>query len=243
VNPGDGAVFIATHTGLFRLARGATKPTRVGEGRQDTMGFTVVGPNRFLGSGHPDLRDRRPPLLGLIESRDSGRNWRSISLRGNADFHVLRVRGRQVVGYDSSGYRVMVSSDGGKSWNARRFDGPLYDLVIGPGQPRLLLASTAAQLILSRDGGRRWGAVAETTGLLAWPRRDRLYLMASDGRLWRSPNLGRRWKAGGRIGGRPAAFAVSGKRMYAALHDGEIKTSNNGGASWRLLGDLATPSR
>jgi hypothetical protein len=36
------------------------------------MGFTIVGPNRFLGSGHPDLRDDLPPLLGLIESTNRG---------------------------------------------------------------------------------------------------------------------------------------------------------------------------
>jgi hypothetical protein len=236
VNPGDGAVYIAAHTGLFRLSQGATNPKRVGDRRQDTMGFTVVGPNRFLGSGHPDLRDNLPPLLGLIESRDSGANWRSISLLGNADFHVLRVRGRRIVGYDSSGGRVMVSADGGKSWSAHLFDGPLFDLVIGPGKSLVLLGTTQTQLILSRDGGRSWRGISETTGLLAWPRPDSLYLLASDGRLWRSSDQGRHWNAGGEIGGNPAAFAaVSSQRMYAALDDGAIKASSDGGRSWQLL--------
>jgi hypothetical protein len=44
-------------------------------------GFTVVGPNRFLGWGHPDLKEARekhlPSLLGLIESTDSGESWQS----------------------------------------------------------------------------------------------------------------------------------------------------------------------
>ena len=35
------------------------------------MGFTVVGPDTFLGSGHPDIRATDPPLLGLIESNDA----------------------------------------------------------------------------------------------------------------------------------------------------------------------------
>src|SRR5688572_23307408 len=38
VNPGDGALFIATHTGLYRTSEGSTKAERVGAGYQDTMG-------------------------------------------------------------------------------------------------------------------------------------------------------------------------------------------------------------
>jgi photosystem II stability/assembly factor-like uncharacterized protein len=131
----------------------------------------------------------------------------------------------------------MVSPDGGKSWSAHRFDGPLFDLVIGPGKSLVLLGTTQAQLILSRDGGRSWRGISETTGLLAWPRADRLYLLAPDGRLWRSSDLvGLHWKAGGEIGGNPAAFAaVSSQRMYAAHHDGAIQASSNGGESWQLI--------
>lgn len=235
VNPGDDALFIAAHTGLFRLSPGASSAERVGDRYQDTMGFTVLARDRFLGSGHPDLRDRKPPLLGLIASNDSGESWRSVSLLGKADFHVLRVRGKHVVGYDASRGRVMASRDGGESWNARHFDGPLVDMVISPAGPRQLMATTPSQLILSRDGGRSWGGLSEATGLLAWPRQERLYLLAPDGRLWHSPDQGKRWRALGEIGGKPAAFLVSGRQMYAALHDGVIKKSRDGGASWNLL--------
>jgi hypothetical protein len=75
IKPADGALMIATHSGLFRAAKGAQTAEPVGDRRQDTMGFTVVGPNRFLGSGHPDPRDDLPPLLGLIRSDDGGRKW------------------------------------------------------------------------------------------------------------------------------------------------------------------------
>jgi photosystem II stability/assembly factor-like uncharacterized protein len=112
----------------------------------------------------------------------------------------------------------------------------LVDLVIAPARLRTLMATAPAQLLLSRDGGRSWGSVSETTGLLAWPKPRRLYLLASDGRLWLSPDVGRRWRALGEIGGRPAAFAAYGDgRIYAALHSGGIKESNDGGRSWQLL--------
>jgi hypothetical protein len=44
VNPADGSLFIATHTGLFRVAKESRKAKRVGDRYQDTMGFSVIGP-------------------------------------------------------------------------------------------------------------------------------------------------------------------------------------------------------
>ncbi|MDQ3702378.1 MAG: exo-alpha-sialidase, partial [Chloroflexota bacterium] len=93
INPKDGALFAATHTGLFRIPDEG-QAERIADRYQDTMGFTVVGPDRFLGSGHPDLREaqakRLPPLLGLIESKDAGQTWQPRSLAGQSDFHALR---------------------------------------------------------------------------------------------------------------------------------------------------------
>jgi hypothetical protein len=109
LNPKDGALFIATHTGLFRAPKNQQKAERVADRFQDTMGFTVAGPDHFLGSGHPDFNKDQdlPPLLGLIESTDARQTWEPISLLGRADFHVLEaVEGRRVFGFDSSGARL-----------------------------------------------------------------------------------------------------------------------------------------
>jgi hypothetical protein len=102
VNPADDALYLATHTGLYRLDRDSEVAERVGERHQDTMGFTVVGRNRFFGSGHPDLRDDLPSHLGLVESTDAGKTWEPVSLLGEADFHVLRIGGDRIYGYDAS---------------------------------------------------------------------------------------------------------------------------------------------
>jgi len=75
VNPSDGALYIATHTGMWRVSPGGTKPEPVGTSHQDTMGFTIVGADHFLGSGHPDNLNQ-PPLLGLIESTAARRGSR-----------------------------------------------------------------------------------------------------------------------------------------------------------------------
>jgi len=235
INPADRSLFIATHTGLFRIRDDAERAERVGDRYQDTMGFTVAGPNHFLGSGHPDIRDDLPPLLGLIESRDAGLTWAPISLRGKADFHALRVRGRRVVGYDATSGRVMISRDRGRSWRSARPPEPLIDLVIDPESPDRLVAAGESRLYSSSDAGRTWNELEDGTGLLAWPRADRLYLLDGGGRIWLSPDGGRRWQARGEIGGRPAALlATDGDFLYAATHRGEIKQSSDGGAGWTI---------
>jgi hypothetical protein len=96
INPADGRLFIATHNGLFAAAEGETTPKQVGTSTQDVMGFSVVGPDRFVGSGHPSLDQDAPPNLGLIESRDGDKSWKTISLLGEADLHVLQAAGGRV---------------------------------------------------------------------------------------------------------------------------------------------------
>jgi len=241
VNPADRALYIATHTGLYKVDEGERKAERVGDRFQDTMGFTIVGPNRFLGSGHPDLDEARdqnlPPLLGLIESIDEGESWEPVSLLGEADFHVLRFAGARVYGYDASNDRLLVSSDRGRSWNELEKPGPLVDLAVDPAdERRIVVASTGGLeegLFESRVGGESWKRVSEAVGLLAWP--GRLYLIAGDGQVFVSRDGGRRLEQQGEIGGQPAALVAEGPTdLYAALHDGTIKRSTDGGASWRV---------
>ncbi len=114
IDPADGSLNVATHTGSFRFPNGSTKPTRIRKSYQDTMGFTVAGPNHFLGSGHPDVPGRRsglPTRLGLIESTDAGVTWTARSLSGDADFHGLAVAGELTYGWDSTSGRLMASQD------------------------------------------------------------------------------------------------------------------------------------
>lgn len=237
INPADQTLVIATHTGTFGLASDAKKAERIGESRQDTMGFTVAGPNYFLGSGHPDLGEavekNLPPLLGLIESRDAGNTWQPISLSGEADFHVLRFAGRRVYGYDASNDRLLVSLDRGRTWTEATRPAPLLDVAVDPTNADRAVASGEGGLYLTRDSGRTWTRLALGLGLLAWPSPGRLYLVDVDGSVLRSADVGRRWAAAGSVGGQPAAFlAQSDEDLYVALHDGTIKQSQNGGRTW-----------
>ena len=240
INSADGSLFVATHTGLFRVGKDSTKAERVTDRYQDTMGFSIVGPDRFIGSGHPDARDRElPPLLGLIESTDAGQSWEPVSLLGEADFHVLRSAGERVYGYDASHDRLLASADAGRSWQELDKPAPIVDLAPDPRDVRRLVATTAGGLeqgmYASRDGGRNWARLSDAVGLLAWPAPDRLYLVDEAGKMLVSSDGGRKLSPRGDIGGQPAALlAVSKSELYVALHDGTIKRSTDGGVTWTV---------
>jgi len=239
VNPADGALFVATHTGLFRAGVGESKAIRVGDSRQDTMGFAVVGENRFLGSGHPDVREDLPPLLGLIESTDAGRSWRPISLLGEADFHVLRSAGNRVYGYDASHDRLLVSGDAGRTWVEVDRPGPLLDLAVDPTDDRHVLAVAAGDLgnglYESRDGGGTWDRVGDAVGLLAWTAPAQLFVIDGGGQVFVSSDGGGRFERRGAIGGEPAALlGKDADTLFVALHDGTIKGSADGGTTWTV---------
>jgi hypothetical protein len=238
INEADGALFVATHTGLFRAAPGEGRASRVGGRFQDTMGFTVVGPNQFLGSGHPDGRDKLPPFLGLISTRDAGRNWKPVSLLGKRDFHVLEASGRRIYGYGSD-YEsreggLLVSDDGGHTWQERPVPEPLLSLAIDPQDSDRVLASGEEDVYRSTDAARGWRPLSDEAGLLAWALPEAAYLVTLDGRVSGSSDAGLRWEEVGDIGGQPAAFENAGRDLYAALHDGTVKVSNDGGRTWTV---------
>ena len=239
VDPADGALFVATHTGLFRAAEGQRRARRVAGRHQDTMGFTVVGPQRFLGSGHPDLREKLPPFLGLIESTDGGRSWRAVSLQGKVDFHVLEASGRRIYGYgsdwDTREPRFLASDDGGRSWQRLEAPEALIALAISPTHARSLIASGERRVFLSPNGGRAWKHIqAPTAGLLAWSTSG-LFLVGADGRVWRSADRGSSWQESAAVGGQPAALDFGrDDELLVALHDGTIKRSTDRAGSWTI---------
>jgi hypothetical protein len=235
VNPEDGTLYIATHTGLFRAAPGRRTASRVGDSQQDVMGFSVVGPDRFLGSGHPGPGQDAPPHLGLIRSDDAGRSWQPVSLLGEADFHVLRSQGSMVYGFNGLTGALMVSRDGGRGWQEHDPPGPMLDLAIHPEEPSRVIAATEQGLVSSSDSGRGWRSLANgRVGFLAWPGPERLYMVDGAGRVSISGDGGQSWREMGSIDAQPAAFAAAGSDLYAALPDGTVKRSSDDGASWTV---------
>jgi hypothetical protein len=237
INPADGALFIATHTGLFRSPEGSRTAKRVAGRFQDTMGFTVVGPDHFLGSGHPDGREGLPPFLGLIRSQDAGKSWNPVSLLGKQDFHVLEASGRIVYGYGadfaSRKQALLASANGGRSWEKRKSPEPLTSLVINPDDAKTLTASGEQAVHRSEDGGSSWRPIAQPGGLIARSD-DGLVLITAEGTVHEASQDGASLRRIGQIGGPPAALESTSEGLLVALHSGIVKRSTDGGRQWSV---------
>lgn len=235
VDPADGDLYAATHYGLFRVPADG-EAQRVGDSFQDTMGFTVVGPGRFLGSGHPDLQDPDlPPRLGLIESGNGGRTWEPISLLGEADFHALVFRHGLVYGYDATSERFMVSADR-QSWETRSQPPGLVSFAVDPANADHLVATTTSGPIASDDGGRIWNPIAGPPLLfLGWAEDGTLAGTGTDTAVYLSADGGVSWSDTGLLPGFPEALlAVDGQTLIAAVRERGLYESTDGGRSWHL---------
>jgi len=231
----DGTVFVATHNGLFRAPPGDGRVEPVGEMRPDLMGFSVVSAKRFIASGHPDARDDRPPHVGLVESRDGGRSWTDVSLSGEADFHVLRASGDRVYGYDGAQGRLLVSSDGGRTWKPRRTAAPLIDLAIDPRDRDRIVAATERGLSLSRDAGRTFRTLDRGfVGLVGWAVGGELVRVDARGVVERSARVGAPWRRTGQAPAQPVALATAPGELLLGTADATVLSSADGGRTWRV---------
>jgi len=236
LNPADGSLVVATHHGSFRVIPESGDASLIGDTRQDTMGFTVVGPDHFLGSGHPDLVGRRagqPAQLGLIESTDAGATWAPIALSGEVDFHGLASVDGAVYGWDAVTGRFMVSVDR-REWQTRSTV-DLFGFAVDPDDAERIAAARPSGMSESVDGGRSWrntdGPDAVT---LSWPTGGDLWAAEPDGSVWRRD--GSDWARVGQLPGEPQALLATATDIYGAVIEDDGATglyaSADGGRSW-----------
>ena len=245
LNTDDGAVYVAAHRGLFRLEAG--RPVRVAQHVQDTMGLTIVGPDRFLISGHSDPAQAAPAHLGLVASDDGGKTWIPVGLSGQADFHALSAAGVTIYGFDSLTATVMRSDDGGKGWQrGARF--VMTDLDVDPENPMHVVSATAAGVQESHDGGMTFTAVTpqpprpltllDHVPYTGSSDRDPVLVGVDEaGGVWALDAGG--WQPVGTVAGRPVAFTVIAPDRYLAATEAEVFGSDDAGRSWNLLAHMS----
>lgn len=238
-NPADDRVYVATHHGLFFLENNTPHP--VGDSRQDTMGFTITGPdNDFLASGHPAPDEEGPTNLGLLRSTDAGRTWEEVSLGGQSDFHALTAVDERIYGLDSATGSIKRSDDGGSTWK----DGAAIaarDLDVDPADPDRLLATTAEGLMVSTDAGTSFQPAA------AQPPKALIVLdhlppgegggelvgLDSTGVAWRFKAGA--WSSSGMQQGVPEALTAVDQSTYLAAFNTQVYRSADAGKTWDLI--------
>ena len=246
VRPGDGAIFAATHYGLFEIDEDGDA-TRIADRYQDTMAFTVDGADRFLASGHPDFQEDamqvegKPPHLGLIESRDKAETWDAISLLGEADFHALSVVGDTIYGYDATGDRLLVSVDTGKTWETRASGIGMSGVAASPKGGGVVVAVTPAGIEVSADGGRGFEpapAGAPRAVLVSWPAAGGLWAVDAAGAVHRAEAPEGPWQRAADLPGEPQAFTATDDLLVAAVTGPDGRTavyvSDDQAGTWSL---------
>lgn len=229
VNPADGELYVASHHGIF-LVTGNGDARQIAGRTQDFMGFTVVGPDHFLGSGHPGPDDGdQPPHLGLIESTDAAKTWQPVSLSGEVDFHALEAEHDRVYGWDSQSRQLMVSDDR-QNWD-RRAQLPLWDLAVSPEDADVVLATTQEGFARSTDGGKTFARVddAPTLVFIDWADAKRLVGVGPDGAVHVSEDGGDTWTEQGTVSGGPQAILVHGEsELYVATEEAIFHSTDDG---------------
>ncbi len=230
VDPADGQLYAGTHHGLFSVPEDRSA-RRIAGRVQDFMGFTVIGAGHYLASGHPGPGQNGPASLGLIETTDGGRSWRTLSLAGEADFHALEAKHGRVYGY--SGGQLMVSPDGGENWEVRG-QIPIADLAVSPSDAATILTTTQEGPARSTDSGRSFRLLTGAPQLLlvTWPAANTIVGVAPDGAVHVSDDGGSTWQQRGTAGGAPQALTATGSSdIYVATEQG-VFASDDGGRSF-----------
>lgn len=234
VDPGDGSLYVASHLGVFRVARDGT-PERVADRWQDTMGFAVVGPGHFLASGHPDLSEDLPPSLGLIESTDGAETWEAVSLQGDADLHAIESVGDRIYAYDSHTGSLITTNDR-TDWETISTQ-PLYDLAARPKDPETVYATTDRGVLIASDNGAEPVTVdgAPTLTGMDWQPGGPLVGVGPDGAVWvtEDPTSGQ-WREVVALDGLAQAVNAIEGRWHAATETGVYESTDNG-ETWRMV--------
>ncbi|WP_165067689.1 WD40/YVTN/BNR-like repeat-containing protein [Marisediminicola senii] len=244
----SGDLFVATHTGVYRLPSGTRGGFDALEGpiannAQDTMGFTMVDGTMF-GSGHPDPTGTQShlPSLGLITSTDEAQTWEAVSLTGEADFHDIAAvqnstGGHDVYAYDATAGSVQTSRDSGKSW-AQGATISARDLTFDTASSTLY-ATTEDGVATSTDGGTTFVSAEGPALYLAEALNDgsgRLVGTDVSGAVWLKSPEGT-WQETGKTSGQVAALAVRGgaQPLLVTADARGVSTSEDFGATWQTL--------
>ncbi len=242
VNPKTGTLLAQTGVGVYELpTKGGSSARRLraemvfGSTRvpiSRVLTFSYASRDTLLGSSHPDTPESGAPAnLGLLVSRD-GRTWLPRSLLGTADLHLIRPAEGTLYARDYAVPRLLITSNFGRNWTARKLPGEVIDLAVDPQKPSHAFAVTDRALLVTEDLARSWRPAGEATAVV-WPTHGPLYVAGADG----SVRASEKGEDEGDIRGvldSPATELSAGRRgeLWALSDDRVLRISRDGGRTW-----------
>jgi hypothetical protein len=195
----------------------------------DVMGL-AINDGVFYASGHPGLTQDLPNPLGLLLSDNAGETWRSHSLSGHVDFHLLRVSGDTLVGIAANFNSVLVSTDGGTNWLT--LVTPVFtDLDMNPTEPREMLLVSDGALFLSTDAATSFSQTPAPDDVLLVDWSDNGVFLASSSALFRSDTYNGTFVRVAQKFTNIAAIGASSDAVIV-LDDQGVHMSTDGGATF-----------
>jgi len=245
-------VTIATHHGLISVdisdsADHTLAPMVLGDYRGDVMGFVRVG-DRLLLSGHPAYGSNDAPNVGVLEADLGAREWSSLALSGEVDFHAMSVSSSGlsplIAGLDSATGTAMSSGDGGVSWQ-RGAAIAARDIAIGVDGTSLTV-TTESGLQRSDDLGATWNLIGNAPLLVLIEAgfdvagNPALLGVDVDGVLYLSTD-GSKWSSKGVLPFAPEAFGVGERGAIVIVSTQQAMRSTDGGATWNAIANMTLP--
>lgn len=223
--------FLASHHGLYSWT-GTSWQLRGEE--FDVMGLAINN-GVFFASGHPGPSQDLPNPLGLLLSNNEGETWRSHSLSGHVDFHLLRVSGDTLVGIAANFESVLVSTDGGTNWLT--LVTPVFtDLDMNPQVASEVLLVSDGVLSVSTDAATSFAQIPAPDEVTFVDWSDNGVFLASNSTLYRSELYNGQYVAFSQEFRNIAAIGASSDAIIV-LDDRGVHMSTDGGETF----STATP--
>lgn len=247
----EDTLLVATHRGL--VSYGDRGWCALSSEAHDLMALAADHdqPDLLYASGHPAPGSELVNPLGLLVSDDGGVSWEHRTLAGEVDFHALAMgRDGRLAGYDGMYGIVLTSEDRGTTWTAVAAP-PGSTLSLAFSSEGSLFAATTSGLWEWTDDGdwtqRLAGeVVTAVAAVTSGDGEPALVIGLLDGLLHVSTDGGRSWSP---LTSRPFDEPV----IHIAPHprdidtlaiagaDGSVRMTRDGGSTWELLAEDASP--
>lgn len=258
----DQQIYVATHEGMLSSDSLGEKWEMKGNYDFDFMGFNVLSDGTMITSGHPGEKSSLPNPLGVMVSANNGKEWKSKSLLGKIDFHILSSNfsnPKVIYGVnqmDSGNYNsgIYKSNDKGKKWERIDASGlpedlhQIYSLMSMPDDENVLLAGTEIGVLRSEDGGKTWesfdqkrlitalGVMPDTKDLISYS------ISNTEVGIMISNDQGQTWENKGLDLGQDAVayFGINpddSNKIVLSTFENTVMVTEDGGENWETIMD------